>query len=66
MKNSEEYRENETPSSIMRVFAKAVMCDIAVIPRNEESPGEAGPSRERTRFARGSFACAQDDSEHGN
>jgi hypothetical protein len=30
------------------------MCDVVVIPRNEGSPGEAGRSRERTRFARGS------------
>jgi hypothetical protein len=30
------------------------MCDVVVIPRNEQSPGNAGTSRERTRVARGS------------
>jgi hypothetical protein len=31
-----------------------VISNVLVIPRNEESPGVAGMSRDRTRFARGS------------
>jgi hypothetical protein len=38
-----------------------VISNVLVIPRNEESPGVAGMSRDRMRFARGSFAGAQDD-----